>query len=36
MQETNAIHRNYLKSATINQSFIEMKWLIDFRKDPEI
>ena len=30
----NIINWNYIKNTTIYQNFIEIKWLIDFRKDP--
>ena len=30
----NIIRWNYIKNTTIYQSFIEIKWPIDFRKDP--
>ena len=28
------IQRNYIKNTAIYQSFIEIKWFVDFRKDP--
>ena len=27
------IHWNYIKNTTIYQTFIEIQWLVDFRKD---
>ena len=35
-QKTNIIQWNYIKNTTIYQSFIEIKWPVDFRKDPII
>ena len=29
----NIIHWNYIKITTIYQNFIEIKWLVDFKKD---
>ena len=34
-KKTNVIHWNYIKNTTIYQSFIEFKWVVDFRKDPQ-
>ena len=33
-KKKNNIHWNPIEDTTIYQSFIEIKWLIDFRKDP--
>ena len=33
-KKTNIIHRNYIKNTTIHQNLIEIKWSVDFRKDP--
>ena len=33
--KNNIIHWNYIKNTTIHQNFIEIKWPVDFRKDPK-
>ena len=33
-KKTNIIYWNYIKNTTIDQNFIEIKWPVDFRKDP--
>ena len=34
-KKKNVIHWNYIKNTTIYQSFIEIEWFVDFKKDPE-